>query len=189
MREIEIKLKVKDFENLEEKLRERGCALSSPIRQEDAIYSKAGSTNEWEVSKEGQTVMRIRREGDHAEFNLKEQRSNEMDNLEYETRVDDSDAVHKILLTIGFEPQVEVKKFRRKGRLGEYTICLDTVDELGTFVELEKLTNEDADPNKVREELFKTLEELGLSRNDEETRGYDTQMYFLRATSPKETKP
>jgi adenylate cyclase class 2 len=179
MREIEIKLRIKDFKGLEEKLRERGCILSSPIRQEDIIYSKAGSTSEWEVSKEGQIVMRIRRANDHAEFNLKEQRSNEMDNLEYETAVDNPNAIHQILARLGFEPQVEVKKVRRKGKLGEYEICLDAVDELGNFVELEKLTSEDADPNEVREELFKTLEDLGLSRKDEETRGYDTQMYFL----------
>lgn len=180
MREIEIKLRVKDFKDLEERLREHGCTLSSPIRQEDVIYSKAGSTNEWEVSKEGQIVMRIRRENNRAEFNLKEQRTNEMDNLEYETAVDDPEAVRQILARLGFEPQVEVKKNRRKGKLGEYEICLDTVDELGNFVELEKLAPEDADPDAVREALFKTLESLGLSREDEETRGYDTQMYFLR---------
>ncbi len=180
MREIEIKLRVKDFKDLEAELRERGCVLSGPIRQEDVIYSKAGSTNEWEQSKEGQIVVRIRRQSDKAEFNLKQQRSNEMDNLEYETKVEDPEAVHKILLAMGFEPEVEVKKFRRKGKLGEYEICLDTVDELGTFIELEKLTDENADPHEVREELFQTLEDLGLSRNDEETRGYDTQMYFLR---------
>jgi adenylate cyclase class IV len=47
-------------------------------------------------------------------------------------------------------------------------------------VEIEKLTNDDANPEEVREELFNELESLGLSREDEETRGYDTQIYQLR---------
>jgi len=80
-------------------------------------------------------------------------------------------------LILGYRPSIEVKKIRRKGKLKEYEICLDKVENLGTFVELEKLTDDNADPKKVREELFKELESLGLSRKDEETKGYDTQIY------------
>jgi adenylate cyclase class IV len=53
------------------------------------------------------------------------------------------------------------------------------VERLGAFVELEKLTDDDADPVQVQEELMQVLESLGLSRKDQETRGYDTQIYFL----------
>lgn len=63
--------------------------------------------------------------------------------------------------------------------MGGDTICLDEVEELGSFVELERLTNEDVDPVKVSEELYQKLESLGLSRDDEEKRGYDTQLYQL----------
>lgn len=180
MREIEVKLRVKDLRTIEQALVKRGCVLSAPIRQHDTIYSKGGSTEEWETGKEGHVVVRIRREDNKTEFNLKQQRSNELDNLEYETKVENGDAIHQILLTMGWAPQVEVKKIRRKGKLGEYEICLDEIEGLGSFVELEKLTGDDADPATVQEELLKTLETLGLSRADQETRGYDTQMYQLR---------
>ncbi|MCL4392389.1 class IV adenylate cyclase [Patescibacteria group bacterium] len=180
MREIEIKLRVKNFKALEVKLTADNCRLSDPIRQEDVIYSLRGSENEWREAKEGDIIVRIRRENNRSLFTLKKQQTNEMDNTELETEVSDPDALHEALLLMGYVPQVEVKKNRREGKWGEYEICLDEVDELGTFVELEKLTSEDADPNEVREELFKVLENLGLSRNDEETRGYDTQMYLLR---------
>jgi len=36
------------------------------------------------------------------------------------------------------------------------------------------------DAEEVRQELFKELESLGLSRTDEETKGYDTQIYLLK---------
>jgi adenylate cyclase class 2 len=73
---------------------------------------------------------------------------------------------------------VEVRKIRRKGKLREYEICLDQVEQLGTFVELEKLTDDDVNAEKVREELFNELESLGLSRGAEVTQGYDTQIYL-----------
>ena len=102
-----------------------------------------------------------------------------MDNLECETEIDDPEAMVHILQTLGWFPVVEVKKIRRKGKLGEYEICLDEVEELGNYVELEKMTADDANPDEVHEELFKVLGDLGLSRTDEETRGYDTQIYQL----------
>ena len=74
---------------------------------------------------------------------------------------------------------MEVKKIRRKAKFGGYEICLDEVERLGAFVELEKLTDDGADAAKVTEELLKTLEGFGLSREDRETRGYDTQIYGM----------
>ena len=179
MREIEIKLKANNFKELEVKLREKGCILSEPISQHDVIYSLKSASDEFEETKEGDVIIRIRHLKNTAELNLKQQRSNEMDNLEYETEVRDPEVAHKMLETLGWFPVIEVKKVRRKGKLGKYEICLDDVEKLGTFVELEKLTDDDADPGEVREELFKELESLGMSRSDEETRGYDTQVYQL----------
>lgn len=181
MREIEIKLKVKDSEILEKKLQEAGCVLSEPIYQHDTNYSLKGSRNEFEKSQEGDIIIRIRREKDRAELNLKQQKSGESDNIEYESEVKDPDAVHQILLLLNWYPSVEVKKVRRKGKMGDCEVCLDQVEELGNFMELEKLVSDDEDPEKVRDELFVILEDLGFSRSDEETRGYDTQIHQLHS--------
>ncbi|KKU93989.1 MAG: Adenylyl cyclase CyaB [Candidatus Jorgensenbacteria bacterium GW2011_GWA1_48_13] len=179
MREIEVKIRAENLKEVEKKLLDLGCKLSEPIRQEDVIYSYGNSTSEWEESKEGHIVLRLRREKGKAMFNMKQQRSNELDNIEYETEVKDPEAIHQILLILGYTPKVEVKKNRRKGKFHGYEICLDEVEKLGSFVELEKLTEDSADPAEVQEELFQTLESLGLSRKNQETRGYDTQMYQL----------
>ena len=42
------------------------------------------------------------------------------------------------------------------------------------------MTTDDDDPEKVRDELFKELEKFGLKRDQEETKGYDTQIYLLK---------
>lgn len=179
MREIEIKLRVKNLEEIEKRLKEKGCIISEPISQHDVNYSLKGSRNEFESAKEGDVIIRIRHLKDTAQLNLKQQRSNEMDNLEYETEVKDPGEMHKMLTALGWYPAVEVKKIRRKCKFGEYEICLDEVEKLGTFMEIEKMTDDNVNPEEVREELFKELEYFGLSKKDEETRGYDTQIYQL----------
>lgn len=177
MREIEIKLHANDLASLEEKLKEQGCILSEPLHQYDRIYTYGDDVSVFTKGKSGHNVMRIRVTDNGAEFNMKVQQTHELDNLEHETTVSNPEAVHAILAALGYTPKIEVRKTRRKGRLGEYEICLDTVEGLGSFVELEKLAEDDADPSAVREDLLATLESLGLSRADEETRGYDTQIF------------
>jgi len=177
MREIEIKLKVKDLGALERELIKRGCKLSDPIRQEDVIFSNR--PNFFNNSKEGDIIPRIRKQGNVVQLNFKQQKSREMDNLEYEIKIDNANSAQKMLEMLGWNAQVEVKKTRKEGRLGEYTVCLDRVDGLGDFVELEKMTADDADVEKVRKELFDTMRVFGFSEKDEEEKGYDTQMYLL----------
>lgn len=175
MREIEIKLKVKDLDALEKKLVESGCIFSEPIRQEDVIYSSAPNTGaRFAEAHEGHVAIRIRKQGNKAEFTLKQQKSNEMDNIEHETEVKDPEAIHGILEVLGWKPQLEVKKIRKKGKLGNYEVCLDRVDRLGDYVEIEKMTDHDDNPEEVRKELFLAIKPFGLSEVDEETKGYDT---------------
>jgi adenylate cyclase class 2 len=182
MREIEIKFKAPDSAQILQHLQELGCVLSEPVTQHDTLYSYNGSTKEWDAvkGKVGQVVMRIRRQGNTAVFNLKQQLTSEMDNIETETEVGDADAINKILGIIGYTPQVEVKKTRQKCKYNGYEICVDTVEQLGSFVEVEKLTDDDADPLQVRGEIFKVAGLLGLSPSDEEALGYDTQIFQLR---------
>jgi len=179
MREIEIKVKVDNLKLLEEKLKKQGCLFSDSIHQYDVIYTLRGSVEEFEEAKEGDIIPRIRRFGKVAQFNLKQQRSSESDNIEYETEVKDPEAIHNILLLLGYEPQIEVKKIRRKGKMKDYKICLDKVEKLGKYIEIEKIVDDETNPKEVRQELFQILESLGLPREDEETRGYDTQIYYL----------
>lgn len=179
MREIEIKLKVNNLDELEKKLKEQGCVFFEAISQHDVIYSLNNIQNEFSKSKEGDIIIRIRRQNNIAELNLKKQLSYEMDNTEFETEIKDPEAVHQMLTILGWKQEVEVKKIRKKGKIGEYEICLDRVEELGSYIELEKLTNDSDDPNKVRKELFEILKPFELSEKDEEIKGYDTQIYQL----------
>jgi adenylate cyclase class 2 len=80
-----------------------------------------------------------------------------------------------ILKSLGYSKKVQVKKKRLIGELRGYTICLDKVDGLGSFVEVEKMSADDTE--KVQEELMKFLESLGISREQRIRKGYDTLMW------------
>ncbi len=180
MREIEIKLKVNNLEELENKLAEAGLIISKEVFQHDVVYT---STNEDYASlegREGYIAIRIRRQDGKNILTLKKQLSHELDNLEYETKVENFETMNQILQLLGWKPVVEVKKLRKKGKLGEFEICLDRVEELGDYLELEKMADDSADPVQVSKELFAALAPFGLSEKDEEKRGYDTLMYLLK---------
>jgi len=176
MREIEVKMRVANHDALESILAKMGCKLSAPITQHDVIYSPKKDTY-WTDYSSGDIAIRIRNQDGIAIFTLKQQKTGEHDNLEYETVVADREAMHGALEKLGWFPEVEVKKIRHKGKLGEFEICLDVVEELGAFVELEKLCDDNADPHNIEDILLTKLEELGIPRDAQETRGYDTQMW------------
>lgn len=182
MREIEIKVKLDNWESLIEQLEHSGCTLSAPLVQEDIVYSFAGDAFPWTATESGQFVLRLRYQDGQTIFTLKQQRSHELDNLELETVVENREEMKRILEVIGFVPVVEVKKVRRKCKFKDYEICLDEVEQLGKFVEIEKLTDDSADAQAVEEELWQVLEAHGLSRTQQVREGYDTQIFQLTHT-------
>lgn len=181
MREIEIKLRASNLDSIEQQFKDKGWVFSDPIFQHDVVYSSVANNEAYDrLEKEGYIAIRIRYQNNKATLTLKKQLSSEMDNLEYESVVENPKNIHEILLALGWKPEVEVKKTRKKAKLGEYELCLDRVEGLGDYLEIEKLTDDDVDPTKVVAELYGILEPFGLSKEDEESKGYDTLMWQLK---------
>ena len=171
--EIEVKAKVKDFEALISKLNEIGCVLSEPITQDDYVYNQKGVN--LKDHSHNTPVLRIREQGNKIIFTLKKNRSNELDCIEKEVDVNDRDTMFDIFELLGFQKTVEVHKKRKKGNYHEYEICLDEVQDLGSFIEVEKISDEDGE--KVQNELFDFLKMLGVEKEDRVLVGYDTQLW------------
>lgn len=144
------------------------------------MYSSVKNTKPYDqIEEEGYIAIRIRYQNNTATLTLKKQLSSEMDNLEYESEIKNPKDVHEMLLVLGWKPEVEVKKTRKKAKMGEYELCLDKVENLGDYLEIEKLTDDNVDPVKVVEELYGILEPFGFSRKDEESKGYDTLVWEI----------
>lgn len=172
--EIEVKAKVRDFEILKNKLKEIGCILSEPIIQDDYIYNKKGI----DIRKgyDGSPILRIREQGEKILFTLKKNRSNELDCIEKEIEVNDRNILNDIIELLDYECTVEVHKKRIKCVYNDYEICLDEVDGLGSYVEVEKMSDEDG--GKVQNELFDFLQTLGVLKEDRVFNGYDTLVWL-----------
>jgi adenylate cyclase, class 2 len=78
---------------------------------------------------------------------------------EIEMNIDDLDKMAQILLRLGFRRVAKVTKKRREFLLEGVTVCLDSVQGLGDFVELEI---QGADAEEGRSRIEKLRDELGL---------------------------
>lgn len=177
MREIEIKATIKSVQSLVELLTKQGVSVSDPVTQHDRVYGLPGEAGDDENTA---PWLRIRTEtkGDAIKhiFTLKRSVTNQMDSIEHETEVTDDNELEKIVTQLSFVPYSNLTKTRQKAKLTDIEICLDTVEGLGTFIEAEKLTADDADYQAVIDELWVIFDSLGISRDDEVTDGYDVLM-------------
>jgi predicted adenylyl cyclase CyaB len=70
---------------------------------------------------------------------------------------------------------VRVVKKRKKTHYKDYEICLDEIENLGTFIEIEKIGNE-KDADKIQKDMLDFLDKLRVSKNDIVKKGYDILM-------------
>ena len=90
---------------------------------------------------------------------------------EIETAIGHAPDLEAILTALGYRSILTVKKSRKlfKGReaLDGVSLCLDQVEGLGSFLELEYLLADDLDPEKresIRNRLLSLLDDLAVSR-------------------------
>lgn len=178
MKEIEVKAKVSDLEVLAKKLEGIGCVISKPVEQDDTVFiNYEGSFVDF---KSGGIFVRIRRMKDKSFLTVKQPQDNELDAIEYETEISNPDDTHKALVLMGYREMVRVHKIRRTTKCRGYEVCLDDVTDLGSFIEVEKITDESSNGEEVQNELFDFLINLGVKREDRIVNGYDTLMYLKK---------
>ncbi len=186
MREIEIKVRLQDKEGLLAALAGKGVALGEPVHQRDQVFGLPGETGG-----DGNTApwLRVRTEtrghGEHetkrALFTLKRSVTGQLDSIERETEVGDPDVMIAIVQELGFVAFSDMSKIRQTGKLNDVEVCIDSVEGLGDFMELERLAGEDADHAAITDDLWRIMARLGIHRDDEVTDGYDILMKKLRA--------
>ncbi len=177
-KEIEVKIKVDNFTELKEKLEKLGCEFSQPIFQDDTVF--INYDRPFLEFTPADVFLRIRKQihntGEHKNI-LTLKQGQEMDHIEHEVEVHDVSKMTDILNSIGFkDANVNVNKHRQKGHLNDYEVCLDQVEGLGAFIELEMITDEDS--KKVQNEMISFLVNLGLNEENRVMNGYDTLIYL-----------
>jgi adenylate cyclase class 2 len=159
-REIEVKYRVTDPAGLVAVLQARGIVLGEPLLQDDQAYAPNG----WSYgdSKLGVSFVRLRTVDSRHTFTVKRPAENALSCDEYETAVTDYEQMHAAILAMGFYPTVRIVKARRTAALGDLSLCLDAVQGLGTFLELERMVPPGVSGEVVQAELAAFVEALGV---------------------------
>ena len=91
---------------------------------------------------------------------------------EFETKISSPKMIAKIFSELEIEHLVCVNKIRHKFIYQDrFEIVLDSVDELGYFIEIESIMQE-PDVETVRKEIMSVVSMLGLKTSDIDYRGY-----------------
>jgi adenylate cyclase class 2 len=160
VREIEVKYRVTEPAALIEALRRRGVVFSAPVRQDDQAYA----VNGWSYgqSKAGLAFARLRTENGRHTFCVKQPLDNELACAEHETEILARGEMHEAILAMGFYPTTRIVKTRRTARLDRMLLCLDEVDGLGAFFEIEAMVGGDRPAAEVQQELDGFARSLGV---------------------------
>jgi len=116
----------------------------------------------------GTPVFRVRKENEKVLFTLKITQSGRQDCIERELEIMDGDKMIEIVKLLKFYEVPSVDKKRIKTHVGDVEVVLDTVKDLGDFIEAEKIVTH-TDPEerkKIQEELFDFLGTIGISKED-----------------------
>lgn len=163
MREVEVKYAIESGTALTAiaAVEAAGGAWAPAVRQDDQAYAETGW--DFDQPKAGRRFARLRTENGQHWCTIKVPQSSETDCLETEWAVDDRNAADVQLHTDGFRPTVRIVKTRRIARWSPLTLCLDTIEGLGTFLEAEMLVPDDQDGPGIQAQLKDRLATLDIA--------------------------
>lgn len=176
IKEIETKATIFSTESVSSLLSSLGVTFSEPISQVDRYF--CNFEEDFSVWRPKANFLRIRRQGDHIFFTLKQPQSNELDVIEKTLTIVDEETLAEMVELLGYHEVVTVRKKRRQGSYKDWTICIDEVEELGCFIEVEYVGEKDAD--EVQKEQKEFLQKIGISEENIIVKGYDTMLYLKK---------
>ncbi len=172
--EIEIKVRVQDNMPLLNFLKQHG-KFQFEKHQRDEYFTphhrnflKVKPVSEW---------LRLREEEGSYSLNYKNWHNSEDNKAyhcdEYEVGLDNLEKMRSILKVLDFESLIIVDKKRQTFIYKNYEIALDSVEELGNYVEVEYRGSEDvSDTKKIADEMKDFIETTGCQILEQDFVGY-----------------
>lgn len=164
MYEVELKVRA-DHDAVRERLAALGAEHLGSVAQADTYYDAPHRD-----FAETDEAFRIRREtGEDDSRAVITYKGPKVDpdsktRREVETGVSDGDDADAIVRALGFEPAAVVRKERDRYRLDGYTVTLDSVADVGEFVEVE---TEADDVERARDGAVAVLTKLDLDPDEQ----------------------
>lgn len=180
MIEVEIKLPVYRQSTTQRALLEAGFQPGDLVRESDIYF-----TSDFHDFMEKDEALRIRSSenlttGAASSFlTFKGPKLDQvsMTRKELETEVEDADVCRQILLSLGYREITPVRKLRQYYFREDVHACLDTVEGLGVFLELEILVEEEGQRDEALKKTEAILRDLGHDMNETTRYSY---LYMLQ---------
>ncbi len=174
-REIEIKLKLEDNTRLQAWLEENAEKVAE-ISQHDIYFDPPDRSFRIEVDGEmdAQEFLRVRfsdRDAICYKHWYRDDAGKSTHADEFETELEDGRKVLKVFDALGFEETARITKDREVWRYREFEFALDSVEELGEFVEIE-YQGDAQDPTVGLGKIYQLLDKIGLKDWKKTKRGY-----------------
>ncbi|RLE59764.1 MAG: class IV adenylate cyclase [Thermoprotei archaeon] len=151
-REVEVKFRCSNHSAVREKLKSMGARLIAVVEQED-VYFQHPCKNFAETDE----TLRLRKYGKNIVLTYKGPKEGgwAKTRREVEVKIDDYEKAYELITSLGFTPVAKIRKKREFYELMGVEVSLDTVEELGNFVEIE-------DKGGGLDTIRKLVDELGL---------------------------
>ena len=178
MKEVEVKIRIDDPNEIMGKLQKNGFKKSGDtLKQDDDIFLKKGTDLTMAVP--GTNVLRIRTINDSQyKFTVKQRTERMSASIEYESLVENKEKINNAIRLLGYYNVVSLSKMRQKYKKDNITVCIDNVDGLGNFMEVEKMVSIDTDSKKLQDELMQfAVDNFGITESDKVNSTYDIMMY------------
>ena len=175
MIEVEVKLPLYRRSVTERALTASGFHAGDLIRESDTYY-----TSSFHDFMKKDEALRIRECENLTQITSKSIltfKGPKMDNVsmtrkELETVVESPENCHAILEELGYYPVCPVIKLRQYYHKENITACVDQVQDLGSFLELEILVSDDSKREGALKKIETILHDLDLSMAESTTRSY-----------------
>lgn len=183
MIEVEVKLKIDSAESIEKKLIELGFKKGQTLQEIDYYYN--GVDRDFRASGEalrlrlvesldGSAVVADRPGEPLIQMTYKGPKLDNvsMSRVEHQVNIDNFETMLSILSSLGYKPVEPVIKLRRELFSEEICACVDTVDGLGDYLELEIMADKESHRENALDRISVVLKQLGYSISDTTTTSY-----------------
>ena len=159
MKEVEIRAKVNNFDDIKVKLKELGARFIKTKNQIDRVFGHEVFLDENHLIVEGGLSARVRQTNGKNLLEFKEI-VRMGGGLEIKSEVDETEDALKFLEKLNFEEAFTVSKLRETYKHEDFEICLDKVEKLGNFIEIERMITSKENEQQARQECLDLLEVL-----------------------------
>jgi len=148
MIEVEIRAKVNNFEKIRNELKKLNAEFIKQEKQADYIFGRAKDLDSEHKILEGHFVARIREKGDKRLLEFKEINRNGV-GMEFSSSLSSIESGFNFLQKLDFEKSFSIIKNLESYKYQDFEICLDDVEQLGFFIEIEHSSKEDGDKTEA----------------------------------------